>query len=180
MFVCTFSPGKHHRMTYKTALKVLLSAHTHSMAGGANLHRFQQKLHYSDVMMGAMASQINSLTIVYSTVYSGADQRKHRSSASLAFARGIHRWLVNFPDQWQKTRKMFPFDDVIMFVVRYTKRMDIGLTRHDCLLASIAGCSKYLRLMHWISLIDSLNPLWIYAIHSSMFWDFALMPLCPR
>ena len=47
--------------------------------------------------MGAMASQITSLTIVYSTVYSGADQRKHQSSASLAFVRGIHRWPVNCP-----------------------------------------------------------------------------------
>ena len=41
--------------------------------------------------MGSMASQITSLTIVYSTVYSAADQRKHQSSASLAFVRGIHR-----------------------------------------------------------------------------------------
>ena len=52
-------------------------------------------LHYSDVIMGAIASQITSLTIVYSTVYSDADQRKHQSSASLAFVRGIHqdRWI---------------------------------------------------------------------------------------
>ena len=42
--------------------------------------------------MGAMTSQITSLTIVYSTVYSGADQRKHESFASLAFVGGIHRW----------------------------------------------------------------------------------------
>ena len=47
--------------------------------------------HYSDVTLDAMASQITSLPIVYSTVYSGADQRKHQSSASLAFVRGIHR-----------------------------------------------------------------------------------------
>ena len=47
--------------------------------------------HYNDVIMGAIASQITSLTIVYSTVYSGADQRKHQSSASLSFMRGIHR-----------------------------------------------------------------------------------------
>ena len=46
--------------------------------------------HYSDVIMGAKASQITSLTIVYSTVYSGTDQRKHQKSASLAFVRGIH------------------------------------------------------------------------------------------
>ena len=57
--------------------------------------------HYDDIIMGAIASQITSLTIVYSTVYSGADQSKHQSSASLAFVWGIHR-------------EMFPFDDVIM------------------------------------------------------------------
>ena len=47
--------------------------------------------HYSDVIMDAMPSQITSLTIVYSIVYSGADQREHQSSASLAFVQGIHR-----------------------------------------------------------------------------------------
>ena len=62
------------------------------------------------------ASQITSLTIVYSAVYSGADRRKHHSSASLGFVRGIHRWPVNSPHKWTVTRKMFPFDDVIMFV----------------------------------------------------------------
>ena len=64
--------------------------------------------------MSLMASQITSLTIVYSTVYSDADQRKHQSSATLAFVRGIHRGPVNSPHKWQVTRKMFPFDDVIM------------------------------------------------------------------
>ena len=64
--------------------------------------------------MGVMVSQITSLPIVYSTVYSGADQRKHQSSTSLAFVRGIHRWLVNSPHKRSVTRKMFPFDDVIM------------------------------------------------------------------
>ena len=61
-----------------------------------------------------MASQITSPTIVYSTVYSGADQRKHQSSASLAFVWGVHRWPVNSPCKWPVTRKMFPFDDVIL------------------------------------------------------------------
>ena len=70
--------------------------------------------HYDDVMMTAIASQITSLAIVYSTVYSGAHQRKHQSSASLAFVRGIHRGPVNSPHKWPVTRKMFPFDDVIM------------------------------------------------------------------
>ena len=70
--------------------------------------------HYSDVIMTTKASQITSLTIVYSTVYSGIDQRKHQSSASLAFVREIHRGPVNSPHKWPVTRKMFPFDDVIM------------------------------------------------------------------
>ena len=52
-------------------------------------------IHYCDVIMGPMAFQITSLTIVYSTVYSGADQRTYQSSATLAFVRGIHRWPVN-------------------------------------------------------------------------------------
>ena len=64
--------------------------------------------------MGAIASQITSLTIVHSIVYSDADQCKYQSSASLAFVRGIHRGPVNSPHKWPVTRKMFPFDDVIM------------------------------------------------------------------
>ena len=54
-------------------------------------------IHYNDGVMGAMASEIPSLTIVYSIVYSGVNQRKHQSSASLAFVREIQRWPVNFP-----------------------------------------------------------------------------------
>ena len=50
--------------------------------------------HYNNVKMGAMASDITSLTIFYSTVYSGTDQKKHQSSAALAFVRGIHRLPV--------------------------------------------------------------------------------------
>ena len=65
--------------------------------------------HYSDFIMSTMASQITSLTVVYSTVYSGADQRKHQSSASLAFVRGIHRRPVNSPHKGPVTRKMVPF-----------------------------------------------------------------------
>ena len=58
--------------------------------------------------------QITGVSIVYSTVCSGADQRKHQSSASLAFVRGIHRRPVNSSHKGPVTRKMFPFDDVIM------------------------------------------------------------------
>ena len=64
-------------------------------------------LHYDDVIMSMIASQITSLAFVYSTVYSGADQR-------LTFVWGLHRRPVNSPHKWPVTRKMFPFDDVIM------------------------------------------------------------------
>ena len=67
--------------------------------------------------MSVMASQITSLAIVYSIDYSGADQRKHQSSASLAFVRWIHRGPVNSPHKWPVTRKMFSFDDVIMIAM---------------------------------------------------------------
>ena len=80
--------------------------------------------HYNDAIMGAMASQITSLTIINSTVYSDADQRKYQFSVSLAVVRGIHRWLVNSPHKEPVTRKMFPFDDVIMcWVLLQTTKM---------------------------------------------------------
>ena len=77
------------------------------------LYHFEHN-HYDDVIMSAIVAHITSLTIVYSTVYPGADQSKHQSSASLASVCGIHRGPVNSPHKWPVTRKMFPFDDVIM------------------------------------------------------------------
>ena len=71
--------------------------------------------------MGTMASQITSLTIVYSTVYSGADQR---SPALLAFVRGEP---VNSPHKGPVTRKTFQFDDVIMEV--YSLRLKVEILR---------------------------------------------------
>ena len=69
---------------------------------------------YCYVIMGAIVSQITSFTIVYSTVYWGADQRKHQSSTSLAFVRGIHRSPVNSQHKWPVTRQMFPIDEVMI------------------------------------------------------------------
>ena len=71
--------------------------------------------YYSGVIMSAMASRITGVSIIYSTVCSGADQtKKHQSFASLAFVMGIHRWSVNSPPEGSVTRKMFSFEDVIM------------------------------------------------------------------
>ena len=88
--------------------------------------------HYSDVITGPLASQITSLTIVFSAVYSGEDQRKHQSSASLAFVLGIHRWPVNSPHKWPVTRKMFPLDDVIM-----CNKTSSCILKQRCILDSI-------------------------------------------
>ena len=71
------------------------------------------KFHYNDIIISMMASQITSLTMVYSSVYSGAHQRKHQST-SLDFVRGIHQWPVNSAHKGPVTRKIFPFDDIIM------------------------------------------------------------------
>ena len=64
--------------------------------------------------MSTMASQITGVSIVCTAVYSGVDQRKHQSSVSLAFVRGIHRSPVNSPHKGSVTRKMLPFDGMIM------------------------------------------------------------------
>ena len=97
--------------------------------------------------MGAMASQISSLTIVYWTVYSGADQRKHQSSASLAFVRWIHRWPVNSPHKEPVTRKMFPFDDVVMSCVL------------DCSISSVPPMES-LQSWLWPACISQLSAWW--------------------
>ena len=101
-------------MTMKTTLIMIITLL--SLSSWLNPTPNDQHMwpHYCDVIMSAVASQITGVTIVYSTVCSGADQRKHQSSASLAFVRGIHRWTVNSPHKGPITRKMFPFDDVIM------------------------------------------------------------------
>ena len=75
-----------------------------------------------------------SLTIVFSIVYWDANQRKHQSSASLAFVRGSHRGPVNSPHKWPVTRKMFPFHDVIMDSGPFTSVYGLGPfpKRHCC------------------------------------------------
>ena len=77
--------------------------------------------------MDVMVSQITSLTIVCSIVYSGANQRKHQSSTSLAFVRGIHRWPVKSPHKRPVTRKMVPFDDVIICHCHPSSQTKVGL-----------------------------------------------------
>ena len=106
--------------------------------------------------MGAIASQTTSLKVVFSTVYSDADQRKHQSSPSPAFVRGIHRGPVNSPHKWPVTRKMFPFDDVIMIIIRNVlsnrnvimkqfKRLYIFLLSNYPVRHIVTECCKHIR-----------------------------------
>ena len=81
-----------------------------------------------------MASQIISVSIVYSTVCSGTDQRKHQSSASVAFVRRIHRWPVNSPHKGPVTQKLLPFDDVIMYMFISVTASDLFNQNVACLI----------------------------------------------
>ena len=87
---------------------------------------------YSDVTMSAMASQI--IWPVCSAICSGAHQKKHLSSASLAFVRGIHRWSVDCPHDGPVTRKMFLYNDVIMvkLLLSLKKWRDKVTILHTC------------------------------------------------
>ena len=110
--------------------------------------------HYTDVIMSTMASQVTSLTIVYSTVYWAADQRKHQSSASLAFVRGIHRSPVNslhkrpvtckmFADEWRRiSHECFRGFDVSWgyHVLGYPLTISLGTT---CFLININSMQFY-------------------------------------
>ena len=113
--------------------------------------------HYCDAIMGTVASQITSLTIVYTTVYSDADHSKHQSSASLAFVWGIHRRPVNSPHKWPVTRKMFPFDDVIMNEAEW--RIYASVQHNN------------------IASDNGLSPVW----HQARIWNSAvILPIIPK
>ena len=129
--------------------------------------------------MGAIASQITSFTIVYSTVYSDADQRKHQSSASLAFVIGIHRGPMNSPHKWPVTRKMFPFDDVIMYiwvinnlfghkVATYIRDLTVCLTNTQ---SGRPHIMCFCRLEPFYGYSLTLIPAWISKYMPGKVWD---------
>ena len=117
----------------------------------------------NDVIKSAIASQITSLTIVYSTVCSAVVQRKHQSSASLAFVRRIHRWPVNYPHKGPVTRKMFPFDDVIMRCIScYTNYV-------SNVLYSILMCILFFRVKDFLyTKIKPLRDMWLLLTRNMM------------
>ena len=132
--------------------------------------------HYNDVIMDAMASQITSLVIVYSIVYSGADQIKHQSSASLAFVRGIHWWPVNSPHKWPVTRKMFPFDDVIINYTRLVDQYQVEWWPSNVGCQAITGQGKHwslIKMFHILLMTFSSTISWMKTIFQFEFhWRF--------
>ena len=83
--------------------------------------------HNSDVIMSPMASQITSITIVYSTVYSGVDERKHQFRVT-DFVKGIHRWPINSPHKGPVTRKCFHLVTSSYFMGYTIQRRNVDIT----------------------------------------------------
>ena len=113
----------------------------------------KQPSHYDDVIMTMLASQSTSLMVVYSIVYSGVNQGKHQSPAPLAFVREIHRGPVNFPHKWPVTRKMFPFDDVIMCTLSWSTHTQLIRVRSK--LYNTFG----IYVIYAVSLVINIDPL---------------------
>ena len=119
----------------------------------------------NDIIMSAMASQITVFSIVLLNRYSGADQRKHQNSASLAFVRGIHWWPVNSLHKWPVMREIFPFADVIMDISPGTfwprRRMEwlqcVHPTRDDLYSRNICVSCTYFAYSVIISVILSVH-----------------------
>ena len=126
---------------------------------------YQISLHYNDVIMGAMTSQITSLMIVYSIVCSGADQ-KHQSSASLAFVWGIHHWLVNSPHKGPVTRKIFPFDDGIML-----NHASVPCTIFHICMAAPYGYDTSTSIWYW-------EHAHYFSLHINKNFRFVFWPAC--
>ena len=100
--------------------------------------------------MSDMASQTIGVSVVYPTIVSGEDKRKHQSSESLAVVRGTLESPVNSPHKRPVTRKMFPSDDAIMesglavhlHIIQYSVRSMCGFIRR--ILYNIWHHKKYI------------------------------------
>ena len=111
-----------------------------------------ESCHYSDVIMRAMASQITGILMVYLTICSGADKRKHQSSASLAFVRISFgdRWI--YPHKGPVTRKTFPFhfDEVTMLKWATGAELETVNLTHWGLLTHIYVVKLTIMLRYWL------------------------------
>ena len=125
------------------------------------------KIHYNDVIMGTIASRITSLRIVYSTVYSDAEQRKYQSSASLAFVWGIHRAPMNSSHKWPVTGKMIWWRHHVCFnhgVIRNS----MALLHHSTSVIRVKLTDKQFRkrLVNFVLTIWCYDLVLIYNSHA--------------
>ena len=97
--------------------------------------------HYSAVIMGTMASQITSLTIVYSTVNSAPIKENIKAPHHWPSWGEFTGWPVNSPHKGPVTRKMLPFHDVIMKLV-WDGCHSTALVKKSTLAELIAWCSQ--------------------------------------
>ena len=120
---------------------------------------------YSDVIMGAMVSQITSGSIVCPTVCSGHDHRKHQRSAPLAFVRGIHWWLVNSPHKGPVTEKnvsiWWRHHGILNIASKSCRTADITL--------SYASCVELLLHMHFL---QTAHNKYLAFYNKSFVWYF--------
>ena len=115
--ICDYTLRRDHKKASNGSLAQFLCKYIHNGCFVHNCTIIKScSWHYSDVITTTMVSQITSVSMVYSTVYSGVDQRKYQSSTSLALVRGIHWWPVNSQHKWPVMRKKFPSDDVFMIM----------------------------------------------------------------
>ena len=118
--------------------------------------------------MGVMASQITSFTILYSTVYSGADQRKHQCSTSLAFVQRIHWWPMNSLYKWPETQKMFHLMTSSCVYPDHNNEVAIYIWKFKSVLYITGTWS-------WWSLWLSTNVLWLTALGHQQVWCWLLI-----
>ena len=106
--------------------------------------------HYNDVIMSEMASLITRLTIVYSTVIKTQIKENIKAPRHWPFC------VRNSPHKWTVTRKMFPFDDVIVRnVKKITSKGEMSTT---------ATKQRYLSLVDiWCMIFIAAGP--------DVFWD---------
>ena len=134
--------------------------------------------------MNAIPSQITSLFIACSTVDSGADQRRHLSYTSLAFVKESHRWPVNSVHKRPVTRKMFPFDDVIIdfksWVFRLICTWRVFELRHlQELVLLPTGYQGHILITFWLSIVhttfsNAFSWMKIYQFRLRFKWNLLL------
>ena len=141
------------------------------------------RCYITDVIMSVIAFLITRVAIVYSIVCSGVDQRKHQSSASLAFVRGIHRWPVNSPHKGPVTRKMFPCDDVIMIQTEvWSMGLAVGISgSFTCFMYTpqaqvIERAKMCVRSSTYIWLVNWCKRKQSFVTHENLYSNYHLIP----